>query len=72
MSNDWKIPQSNMLDSAYSSCGYVTKNGEYAAIPYQNQFIILNKGQQVHTARTIETAINYINSAVKKNKSRKP
>jgi len=45
--------------------GYVTKNLEWAAVPYGNKFIIIHKGHQVHTANSYKTAKSYIQKAVK-------
>lgn len=45
--------------------GYVSKNGEWAAVPWGSKFIILHKGRQVHTANNYKTAKSYIQKAVK-------
>jgi uncharacterized UBP type Zn finger protein len=45
--------------------GYVTKDGEWAAVPWGKKFVILHKGQQVHTANNYKTAKNFIQKAVK-------
>lgn len=45
--------------------GFVSKNGEWAAIPWGKKFIIVYKGQQVHTANNYKTAKSYIQKAVK-------
>lgn len=45
--------------------GYVSKNLEWAAIPCGSKFIIVYKGQQVHTANNYRTAKSYIQKAMK-------
>lgn len=45
--------------------GYVTKNMEWAAIPWGKKFIIVYKGQQVHTANNYKTAVSYIEKEAK-------
>ena len=46
--------------------GYVTKDMEWAAIPWTGKkFIIIHNGQQVHTANNYKTARSYIAKAVK-------
>jgi len=46
--------------------GYVTKDLEWAAVPWmKNKFIILHQGQQVHTANNYKTAVSYIDKEVK-------
>ena len=45
--------------------GYVTKNMEWAAIPWGKKFIIVHKGQQVHTANNYKSAVSYIEKEVK-------
>lgn len=45
--------------------GYVSKNGEWAAIPWGKKFIIVYKGQQVHTANNYKSAKSYIQKAAK-------
>ena len=46
--------------------GYVTKNGEWAAVPWTGtKYIIIHNGQQVHTANNYNTAVSYIKKAVK-------
>ena len=45
--------------------GYVSKDGEWAALPWGKKFIIVHKGQQVHTANNYKTAKSYIQKAVK-------
>jgi hypothetical protein len=45
--------------------GYMTKNGEWAAVPWGSKFVIIHQGQQVHTARTYDTAKSYIQKAIK-------
>jgi hypothetical protein len=45
--------------------GYVTKNGEWAAVPCGKKFVILHNGQQVHTANNYKTAKTYIQKSAK-------
>ena len=45
--------------------GYVSKDGEWAALPCGKKFIIVYKGQQVHTANNYKTARSYIQKAIK-------
>lgn len=45
--------------------GYVTKDMEWAAIPWGNKFIIVHKGQQVHTSNNYKDAKSYIEKQVK-------
>lgn len=45
--------------------GYVTKDGTWAAVPWGKKFVILHKGQQVHTANNYKSAKNYIQKASK-------
>ena len=50
--------------------GYVTKDMEWAAIPWSKKFVIVHKGQQVHTANNYKTAVSYIekeSKALKRN-----
>ena len=45
--------------------GYVSKDGEWAALPWGKKFIIVYKGQQVHTANNYKSAKSYIQKAMK-------
>lgn len=46
--------------------GYVSKDMEWAAIPWTgNKFIIVHKGQQVHTANNYKSAVSYIQKEAK-------
>lgn len=45
--------------------GYVTKNGEWAAVPWGKKFVILHRGRQVHTANNYKSAKSYIQKSVK-------
>ena len=45
--------------------GYVSKNLEWAAIPWGKKFIIVYKGQQVHTANNYKSALSFIEKEVK-------
>ena len=46
----------------------VGKNGEYAAVPFGKQLMILHNGQQIKVCRTETSARNFINNH-KKGKS---
>ena len=45
--------------------GFVSKNGEWAAIPWGKKFIIVHKGQQVHTCNNYKSAKTYIQKSAK-------
>jgi len=45
--------------------GYVTKNGEWAAVPCGKKFVIIHNGHQVHIANNYKTAKSYIQKSVK-------
>jgi hypothetical protein len=45
--------------------GYVSKNGEWAAVPWGKKFVILHNGQQVHTANNYKSAKTYIQKSAK-------
>lgn len=60
------IQNESLLDPTPGSPnGYVSKNMEWAAIPWGKKFIIVHKGQQVHTANNYKSAVSYIQKAVK-------
>lgn len=61
------IQNESLLDPTPGSPnGYVSKNMEWAAIPWTgNKFIIVHKGQQVHTSNSYRTAVSYIEKEVK-------
>ena len=42
--------------------GYVTKEGDWAAVPLMNskKFVIIHDGEQVHTSRNFDCAKTYI------------
>lgn len=49
------------------SLGYVTKCGTFAAVPYcKGQFIIIHRGEQIRTCKSIRTAKNFIFQEMKK------
>lgn len=67
------IENESILDATPGSPnGYVSKNMEWAAIPWGKKFIIVHKGQQVHTAKNYKTAVSYIQKQVKLLKNNKP
>lgn len=47
---------------------YVSSDEMWAAIPYGNQYIILNNGFQVHLARNLTTAKTFISKQMRKSK----
>ena len=60
------IQNETLLDpTPESPNGYVSKNMEWAALPWGKKFIIVYKGQQVHTANNYKSAVSYIQKAVK-------
>jgi len=60
------IPNEGLLNPKPGDpSGYVTKDLEWAAVPWGKKFIILHKGQQVHTATNYKSAKTYIQKAVK-------
>ena len=48
--------------------GYVTKEGDWAAVPLMNskKFVIIHNGEQVHTCRNFDYAKTYILKEKKK------
>lgn len=60
------IPQPSLLDSNPGDPeGYVSKDGIWAAVPCGKKFVILHKGQQVHTANNYKSAKTYIQKSAK-------
>ena len=60
------VQNEGILDPTPGSLnGYVTKDLEWAAVPWGKKFIIVHKGQQVHTANNYKTAVSYIDKEVK-------
>lgn len=59
-----------LLDAVSFHPGYVTKDGEWAAVPFgKTKFMIIHNGQQVHVSNSIQTAKSYIQKQIKsKNK----
>lgn len=45
---------------------YVSTDEMWAAIPYGNQYIVLNNGFQVHLARNLTTAKTFISKQMRK------
>lgn len=45
--------------------GYISKDMEWAAVPCGTKFIIVHKGQQVHTTNNYKTAKTYIEKQIK-------
>lgn len=60
------IPQPGILNSEPGDpLGFVSKDGEWAAIPCGKKFIIVHKGQQVHTVNNYQAAKTYITKQIK-------
>ena len=60
------IPNEGLLNPKPGDpSGYVTKDLEWAAVPWGKKFIILHKGQQVHTVNNYKSAKTYIQKAAK-------
>ena len=65
------ISNSGLLNNKPSEpAGYVTEDGMWAAVPWGNKFVIINNGQQVHTAVTYKSAKEYIEKKVKISKKK--
>lgn len=55
------IPNPGKLDSVQGDPeGYVSKDGEWAAVPCGTNFVIIHKGRQVYTTASFEDAKTYI------------
>ena len=65
------IPKPSLLDPKVGNpAGYVTKDGEWAAVPSGKLFVIIHKGKQVHTVKTYKQALAYIKKSSKLKKSK--
>lgn len=63
------IQNTTLLDpKAGDPNGYVTKDGMWAAVPFGKKYVIINNGQQVHTANNYKAAKTYIQKQVKASK----
>lgn len=51
--------------------GYVTKDLSWAAVPCGNDFIIIHGGHQVHAAKSLALAKEYIEKKVKVSKPKR-
>jgi|TARA_B100000035_G_scaffold245697_1_gene214352 hypothetical protein len=54
--------------------GYVTKDGQWAAVPFGNsdaKLAIINNGKVVHTARNYSSALTYIKKQISAGKKRR-
>lgn len=49
--------------------GYITKDGEWAAVPFGKQFMIIHDGKQGKVFKTLEDAKKFISKQVKSKKS---
>lgn len=45
--------------------GFIIGKGEYAAIPYGNQLMVIHNGQQIKVCRTSQSARNFIQKQMK-------
>jgi ABC-type uncharacterized transport system ATPase component len=60
------IPNEGLLNPVPGDpAGYVTKDLQWAAVPFGKKFIILHNGQQVHTANNYKSAKTYIQKSAK-------
>jgi hypothetical protein len=65
------IQNTTLLDpKAGHPNGYVTKDGMWAAVPWGKKFVIINNGQQVHTANNYTSAKSYIQKQLKASKKK--
>jgi hypothetical protein len=51
--------------------GYVTKNGEWAAVPFGKKFMIIHNGCQMEVHNNLTAAKKYIEKQIKTKKSKK-
>ena len=54
--------------------GYITKDGQWAAVPFGNsdaKLAIINNGKIVHTARNYSSALTYIKKQISAGKKRR-
>ncbi len=60
------VPNYGLLNNTPSDpAGYVSKDGMWAAVPFENKFVIIHNGHQVHTANNYKTARSYISKHIK-------
>jgi hypothetical protein len=60
------IPNYGLLNPKPSGpAGYVTKDGMWAAVQFDKQFMIIHNGQQVHVSTTLVSAKSYIHKQIK-------
>lgn len=66
------IPNYGILNPVPSDpAGFVSTDGEWAAIPCGKKFMIVYKGQQVHTTNSYNAARSYISKHSKNQKKSK-
>lgn len=46
--------------------GWVSKNMEWAIIPYKNKFMTINNGRQISVHNTMDTAKKFVQKEMKK------
>lgn len=51
----------------HTELGWVSKNKEWAAVPFGDKFMLIYKGQQVSVHKTLETAMK---TAIKESKKK--
>lgn len=61
----FKYNNSNILNPKTGPIGFVIGNGEYAAIPYKNQLMIIHNGKQIKVCRNSQSARNFIKKHMK-------
>jgi hypothetical protein len=67
------IQNSSILDANPGDPnGYVTKDLEWAAVPWGKKFVVIHNGHQVHTANNYQTAKSYIQKQIKLLKRNQP
>ena len=65
------VPNSTILDPVSYEPGFISKCGEWAAIPYGSRFMLIHKGQQVKVANTYQSAVNHIEKYLKEQRKNK-
>jgi hypothetical protein len=46
--------------------GWISKNMEWAIVPYGKKFMSIHKGQQISVHTTMDTAKKFVNREIKK------
>jgi len=66
----FKYTNSNILEANPGPIGFIIGKGEYAAIPYGNQLMIIHNGQQLKVCRNEKSAHNFIENHKKQQQKR--